>query len=1649
MAEKLEEKANNEINRPRQANTSRRASMAANATERAYKQLALAKTVRNIAIRIMDGELKHLGQMSQVTQLETLLSIQNRAIPRNLFESDYDGYSMNYQLKPGTTIDDYIANAVLPELTIDQNMAEGFSRDLKGKKGYMRLAAELLRLPKAKGEYRYVSEDQLVKINAAVKAGHISQYSLGFLPDSQQSLGRLKRLGITTDEQLRSAIRELDSLRVEKQKEDPLKKLERDLIGKKIEGYFPTPKELVEQMLDYADIQPGHRVLEPSAGKGNIAQEIKAAAPNALLDVVEYDAGLRAILEAKGFKVAGSNFMEFKGEYDRIVMNPPFEKFQDIDHVKHAFSLLRPGGKLVSIMGAGVKNSRSKAVAFRQWIDDAGSYIEDLPDGSFKSADRTTGVSTVMVVLEKNDTNTLNAKAEVPAVKPEKKQVTHSELEGQLIKEFPGVKLSLTRTEDIVTVSKIIIPKEQQRKGTGSKIMQKLVDWADENEVLLAATPTSDFGGKVKGIREFNQKFGFVDNKGRGKIFETQESMYREPQASNKIFHAPGRNHRGSFKSIGLPERPDNEIVSIGNKTVKLPSEDDPIRREGIQVRIESIIGPRIYNSKIKGKSIQGLYRPENSEIRTREFYDVEVLAHEVGHYLDIHYKFKNRFNTAYKRVMYRDEVESLSYTNEKNLVGHEGFAEFVRLWLTQYTAASELAPKFTEKFESELKRDFTLNSKMKRLQSDMHKWFNQGDMARLNAVTSGNQYSSKEKFTRLTMKRPAELLRQQYIDHIHAAKVMTRETKGKLSDATVDAYKQLQLINGISGIFEESVKNGAPKFKENGDISFIGPSIEDIWGASIKHSAKQLRAQEMYFVVRRGKELKPQGRENMLTWGMINKGLALGEKYPSFKKSFSDYQEYTKNMMNFYVDSGYLERAAAEKMLSKNKEYVPFHRVTEGIIEYNKGEGANFQALVGGTQNIKHVYSNIIMQDSKHIQAALKAKALRDLYSETLKSQEGSKFITKIQTDSEAVNTNIDQMTKKISKVMYELGVDISEGENIDTEAKIKDYFKENQEELMFWNFGVKPKTVETMVDSFIDKESGKRVWVEINKDNKILPDMLDSLDGFTLPSGIAGVALKSAMGVKQLQTLFITSMMQFAGPNIVRDQQQALFLSGGKFRPVIDTGIGLTHYLGGIIKKNSLVSEMKAQGGPGGGRVKTFLENEWGFVDKKDYRFRKPFYHPTQISKDLLDIYVSIMDSFEMSTRIGFYVRLKKDGYSARESAFRSREISTDFHKHGSYAPFVLLQRTVPFFGAYVQSVDLDLRAIAEKNGEIKLGNLVKTESGRASFNDLKVKMLAIGGLYLAIHLSLALLGDDDDRYKALTPDQKARFYHYFIGGSHYTIPKPHGLISFMGSITEGLTDFYNGQKLDSIKKDIAFALAYHFGADAMPGILNPVAEVTLNKTFTGAPIVSKYKEARSEIYQYSGRTPEIYIGAGKKLGVSPAKIQHMVRGYTGYIEEIIAETTEEYLWDQEAWGDRPNKRTAKEMIGKQFVPKEVPYRTKYTTGYYDLRERYKTAKADLSFAIKSAAKDKTIISEVVSNDLNNTFIGMGKLFSEADEVLSSQQDILNYYAYNKSLSGKEKTKKIESWYRQKNELLYKVYNIIRDEIEAAEKKLESLKK
>lgn len=171
-----------------------------------------------------------------------------------------------------------------------------------------------------------------------------------------------------------------------------------------IAGYFPTPApvfEHIENVLGF--IQDGARVLEPSAGRGNLCEFIRTRFEGVKIQAFEINGDLAQLCSLKGFDCSHVDFMELEPlpTYDFVVMNPPFEGLQDTAHVRRAFEWLNDGGQLVAIMSPSFTfNTATKARDFREWAQSVGATVQDLPAGSFKESG--TGVNTLLFSVFKH-----------------------------------------------------------------------------------------------------------------------------------------------------------------------------------------------------------------------------------------------------------------------------------------------------------------------------------------------------------------------------------------------------------------------------------------------------------------------------------------------------------------------------------------------------------------------------------------------------------------------------------------------------------------------------------------------------------------------------------------------------------------------------------------------------------------------------------------------------------------------------------------------------------------------------------------------------------------------------------------------------------------------------------------------------------------------------------------------------------------------------------------------------------------------------------------------------------------------------------------------------------------------------------------------
>jgi len=165
---------------------------------------------------------------------------------------------------------------------------------------------------------------------------------------------------------------------------------------------FYTPRALAVQMAQLASGRK--RILEPSAGEGALAASLLDYVPGCTVDAIEIDpvnCAKLGLLDPSRTTVHESDFLDYRPAepYDAIVMNPPFTKGQDVDHVTHALGMLAFDGILVAIMSPGYQfRATKKFREFRGLIDTITQETEDIPEGTFRGAG--TNVRTVLLVLK-------------------------------------------------------------------------------------------------------------------------------------------------------------------------------------------------------------------------------------------------------------------------------------------------------------------------------------------------------------------------------------------------------------------------------------------------------------------------------------------------------------------------------------------------------------------------------------------------------------------------------------------------------------------------------------------------------------------------------------------------------------------------------------------------------------------------------------------------------------------------------------------------------------------------------------------------------------------------------------------------------------------------------------------------------------------------------------------------------------------------------------------------------------------------------------------------------------------------------------------------------------------------------------------------
>jgi len=310
------------------------------------------------------------------------------------------------------------------------------------------------------------------------------------------------------------------------------------------------------------------------------------------------------------------------------------------------------------------------------------------------------------------------------------------------------------------------------------------------------------------------------------------------------------------------------------------------------------------------------------------------------------------------------------------------------------------------------------------------------------------------------------------------------------------------------------------------------------------------------------------------------------------------------------------------------------------------------------------------------------------------------------------------------------------------------------------------------------------------------------------------------------------------------------------------------------------------------------------------------------------------------------------------------RSREF-INFRRRGASSVMPALASTIPFFNAYLQGMDVLLRAATGKSAAAGLDKA----AAKKMFYAKVTQMAAFSTLY-------AIMSSGEDYYDEA--GLQIRHNNWMLpGGIKFPVPEELGAIFKVPA--EMMVEYFmrNGTKEEMQASDATFtALKYAFAQYSpiggrmtpIPAAIKPVIEAVTNYSFfTGRELEGVYQRSQllpsqrtrgntSELAQAISKFTETLLGENN--AISPIMIDNTLQGYFGSVAGIITMGT-----DQLINSDRMDRPLQKYWMLSNFL--YDPIGSRRLDEFYELRSKTfgvkgtldKLAKEDLDAAVKFA--------------------------------------------------------------------------------------------
>jgi hypothetical protein len=445
--------------------------------------------------------------------------------------------------------------------------------------------------------------------------------------------------------------------------------------------------------------------------------------------------------------------------------------------------------------------------------------------------------------------------------------------------------------------------------------------------------------------------------------------------------------------------------------------------------------------------------------------------------------------------------------------------------------------------------------------------------------------------------------------------------------------------------------------------------------------------------------------------------------------------------------------------------------------------------------------------------------------------------------------------------------------------------------------------------------RENGKDAYYKVAD-----PLLVQSLQALNIPQ-IPGLDIlaKPAEFLREM----VTRDPAFIGASVLRESLSAWITTGQKLTPVAS---GVNQFVKILANASPTVQALRRAGIGSGYEFKGDVQSTAGEFGRQlkekagEMTAAQKAVMPLRAMWDGLD---KASTAADLSTRAAVFERVMQETGNEAEAIYQAMEV-INFSRKGSSPIIQIFAAIIPFLNARIQGLDLLYRA-----GFGELASATKVAQQKA----FMLRSLALFGTTAMYY---AHVQDEEEWQRA---DQETRDNYWIIGNMKFPIPFELGVIFKV--MPERIMAYTMGedtgqQVLNSIGRNIAGTLSFN----PIPQAVLPLVEASSNYSFfLGRDIVGMGKKDLAPEFQTSEGTSQIAIQLGQTLGLSPMKIDYVIRGYTGAMG-TYAITAMDSIIRSEDDATKATWRLDQIPVLKRFMISDLGAGT--VNEYYDLREK-----------------------------------------------------------------------------------------------------------